>query len=143
MDVDLVPAAIAVLGVGVLIGVFLLLLVLRNRVYTVNMTRYINKHRQFFLQAKPLGFETTRIYMDPAKPPFFSWASSHTWASNMIATLNALLAATFVFLSLSSSQFLWSMVTFLVFLVIQVVLAILYLRTRENKSASQTLWGST
>ena len=52
-DVDLVPAAIAVLVVGLLLGIVFLALAVRTRTYYVITARYINHHRYFFLRNPP------------------------------------------------------------------------------------------
>ena len=76
---NLAPAAMAALGVGVLLGVVFLSLVVRNRVYFVVVARYINEHRAFFLEHRPLGFENaSRMYTNRSQPPFFNWRSSQT-----------------------------------------------------------------
>src|SRR5713226_7978150 len=85
-------AASAILLVGLLIGVFLFSLSIRNRVYYVVVTRYINEHRAFFLAKRPLGFEDkTRMYANPKQPPFFHWRSSQSLLLYVLATLNALI----------------------------------------------------
>jgi len=53
-DVDLVPAAIAVLVVGLLLGIVFLALAIRTRTYYVITARYINHPRYFFLKKPPL-----------------------------------------------------------------------------------------
>src|SRR5258706_12312959 len=68
---NLEPAAIALLMVSLLLGLFLFALTIRNRVYFVFVTRYINEHRGFFLKGQPLGFANrTRMYTNPKHPPF-------------------------------------------------------------------------
>src|ERR1700730_8470400 len=85
-------AASEILLVGLLVGIFLFSLAIRNRVYYVVVTRDINEHRAFFLAKKPLGFEDkTRMYTNPKQPPFFHWRSSQSLLLYVLATLNALI----------------------------------------------------
>lgn len=46
---DLSLPAVAVLAVGLILGLFMFALAVRNRVYFVHVARYINEQRNFFL----------------------------------------------------------------------------------------------
>src|SRR5438874_219365 len=48
--IDYSGPAVAILSLAVLFGLLFLGLVVRNRVYFVLVTRYINEHRRFFLK---------------------------------------------------------------------------------------------
>lgn len=143
--VDLLPAAIAALGVGALLGLFMFCLTIRNRVYFVIVTRYTNEHRELFLRHKPLGFENvSRMYTNPRQPPFFNWRSSHAWLSYITAALNSVLLAVLVFIALHGYTWRWSAVVlvFLILFAVQLGTAIWYLRSREAKSASRAVFGN-
>jgi len=128
-EFDLTPASVVILAVGTLFGLFMFSLTVRNRVYFVVVARYINEHRQLFLRDDPLGFKNTvHMYTDPSQPPFFSWLSSQTCLSIVIAILNSVLLATLMFMGLGGSERRLSatVVVFLLFLFVQVILAVYY-----------------
>ena len=91
--VNLRPVAIAVLAASSLLGIFMLCLTVRNRLYFVLVTRYVNEHRGHFLEGKPLGFQNRAgMYTDPTKPQFYNWRSSQLWLTSIVAVLNAAVA---------------------------------------------------
>jgi hypothetical protein len=143
--VDYRWAAGAILLVGLLIGLSLFCLAIRNRVYYVVVTRYINEHRAFFLRNRPLGFENkTRMYADPAQPPFFHWRSSQSLLLYVLSILNALI---FGVLAYMASDYLNSrhktlIVLTLAFLITELLFGISYLNSRETKSASRAVFGT-
>ncbi|MBN1505140.1 MAG: hypothetical protein JW952_08780 [Candidatus Eisenbacteria bacterium] len=137
--------ALAVTTVGLLIGIVLFALATRTRVYFVLVTRYINEHRAFFLNLRPFGFPNrTRMYTDSRQPPYFSWRSSQALLLYALALLNAGLLALGLFLALNGALH-WKPVTVLgagAMLLVQLATAVVYLLTREAKSASAAVWGS-
>lgn len=91
-SVDLTTPAIGALAVGLLLGLFMFALLVRNRVYFVQVTRYINEQRKLFLDIKPHGFENvSKMYTNPKAPGYFNARSSHSWMFYIVATLNAIL----------------------------------------------------
>ena len=139
---DLKPLAVLLLSVGFLVGVFTLLMVVRNRVYFVIVTRYINEHRSFFLSQRPLGFENaSQMFMNPDLPPFFSRNSTQSWAALLIATLNSIAVGALTFI-LSSASVGWTVVAVTSTIVLQMTLAITYLKSREDKSADVAAFGA-
>lgn len=143
-SLDLVPAAIAALIVGLLIGIFDFALTIRNRVYFVLVTRYVNEHRGFFLSRKPLGFEnSSRMYTSPHLPQYFNWRSSQLCLSWIIAALNAFLCAVTVYFALRSSSRREAATVFAFGLLLlgQVSVAVVYLNLREGKAASRAAFG--
>ena len=145
--INLLPAARSLLGMGLTIGLFFVFLLVRNRVYFVIVTRYINEHRQFFLAAQPLGFpNASRFFANPSEPPYFSWRSTQTWATFCVAVLNSAVAGALSFLCLASTPWgVWvSLLIAAVALTLQVVWVRAYLRSREKKpSASAVAFGAT
>ena len=90
--IDLTAAAYAVLCVGIVAGIVGLTLAIRNRIYFVKLGRYLNEYRELFLGQNPLGFENkSKMYDDPAFPPYLRWASTQVWLCFLIAALNSLL----------------------------------------------------
>lgn len=143
---DLSMPAVVVLAIGFLLGLFFFALVIRDRLYYVQVTRYINEQRELFFKHKPLGFENkSRMYTDPTKPPYFSPLSSQAWFTYIIAILNATLLGAMLYIVLSPSQFkcLFLVIPAAVILIalIQLIIGIAYLKTREGKTAEKAVWG--
>jgi hypothetical protein len=141
---DLSLPVIFALSVGLLIGIFMFLFIVRNRVYFVQMTRYINTQRGFFLQYRPLGFEyLSKMYANHVQPPYFNWRSSQTLLYCIIAALNSTLFGILLFIVSALSVYKWGIVTIgsLALFIIQLVVAISYLESRENKTASRAVFG--
>ena len=142
--IDYTAASVSVLTVAGIFGLMLLGLAVRNRVYFVLVTRYVNEHRRFFLREKPLGFANeSRMYPNPALPPYFSWLSSQAWLTYTLALLNsAMLTVALVLLGLSRR---WPALVYVVcglaVLTAQLVGTIAYLVSRERKSPSGAVWG--
>jgi hypothetical protein len=144
-QLDLTAASVAVLTVGLLVGLSMFYLIIRNRIYFVNVARYINEHRGFFLRDRPLGFSNdSGMYIDSAKPPFFSLMSSQIWVTHLIAVLNSLLLAVLVFI-LSDEVWRWpsTIAASVALLCAQVLLSVLYLCSREKKSAGEAVFGKS
>jgi hypothetical protein len=143
-NADFRAPALAILVVGLLLGITLLALVARNRAYFVLVTRYINEHRDFFLKDKPLGFPNqTRMYTNWTQPPYFNWRSSQALLLYSLAVLNSGLLGLGLYLLFERSSCKWWIVgvSVAVALGAQLALAIVYLRTREGNSASRAVFG--
>lgn len=140
-DIDLSPPAIAALGVGLTLGLFMFALIIRNRVYFVQVVRYVNEHRGFFLKLKPMGFENkSRMYTNPGQPPYFNWRSSHSWLCYIVSALNSFLLGVLLFILYPCA---WKIVTSgsIILFAVQLTAAVAYLKSRENKSASRAVFG--
>lgn len=139
---DLIPAIVAMLAVGLVLGLLLFSLTIRNRVYFVLVTRYINEHRRHFLSLHPLGFaNSTRMYTNPTQPPYFNWRSSQAWLSYVLAVLNATLACGFVFLIVPlQSRNTWAGIALATCALAQVASSVIYLRSREGRSAAKAVF---
>ena len=138
---DLSAPAIAAIVVGLILGLFMFALTVRNRVYFVQVVRYINEQRGFFFQFKPMGFEDkVKMYVNHKQPPYFNWRSSHSWLCYIISTLNSILLGVLLYILYPCS---WRIVIAgsLLLFIIQMSIAIAYLKTRENKSASKAVFG--
>ena len=143
-NIDLIPAAMGVLGAGLALGLLLYSLAVCNRVYYVLVCRYINEHRKLFLETKPLGFENiSGMYMSPAMPPYFNWRSWQSWLFYTIASLNSLLASLLILYSLGGCSWRWVLtVTFgIIAGLLQIGLGIAYLKSREGKGGSEGVFG--
>ena len=143
-NIDLIPAAMGVLGAGLALGLLLYSLAVCNRVYYVLVCRYINEHRKLFLETKPLGFENiSGMYMSPAMPPYFNWRSWQSWLFYTIASLNSLLASLLILYALGGCSWRWVLpVTFgIIAALLQIGLGIAYLKSREGKGGSEGVFG--
>lgn len=138
---DLSSPAIAAVVIGLMLGLFMFALTVRNRVYFVQVVRYVNEQRGFFLKYNPLGFENkSKMYTNHEHPPYFNWRSSHSWLCYIVATLNTtLLGVLFYILYPCTWGFLISGCSTL--FILQLIIAITYLKSRENKSASISVFG--
>ena len=143
-DINLNCAIIASLLVGLILGLFMLALTTRNRVYFVQVTRYINEQRELFYRYKPIGFENkAKMYTNCNQPPFYNWRSSQAWFMNIIALLNSTLLSVLLFIALKGNPhklFIIIVGSFFLFIV-QLIINIIYLKSRENKSASIAVFG--
>jgi hypothetical protein len=139
-SIDYKAPAVGILSAGLLLGLCMTALLVRNRAYFVFVTRYINEHRGFYLARKPLGFENrTQMYTNPDLPPFFNWRSSQTLLLVVLSGLNSFLVGTIIFLW--SGDWLWVLGIAAMFWVGQIIFAVSYLKSRENKSASRAIFG--
>lgn len=132
---------IAALIVGLIIGLLMFALVVRNRAYFVQVARYINEQRNFFLKIRPMGFENkSGMYTDYNRPSYFNWRSSHSWLGYIFAALNASLLGGLLYIFFSGR---WGTVIIgsLMLFILQLVIPVVYLRTRENKTASKAIFG--
>lgn len=138
---DLSLPAIAAITVGLILGLFMYALVIRNRVYFVQVARYINEHRGFFLKFNPMGFENkSKMYVNHGQPPYFNWRSSHSWLCYIVAALNSILLAVLLYIGFPCA---WKIVVAgsLILFGTQLAIAVAYLKSRENKSASKAVFG--
>ena len=143
-NIDLIPAAMVVLGVGLVLGLQIYVLTVRNRVYYVVVCRYINEHRKLFLKAAPLGFENiSGMYVNPRLPPYFDWLSWQSWLCYIIASLNALLAGLLIYYALDEAFLRYALAVTLgmITIVLQIGLGIKYLKSREDKGGSKGVFG--
>jgi hypothetical protein len=121
----------------------MLALVIRNRVYFVFVTRYVNEHRGFFLNRKPLGFENRAgMYTNFQQPPFFNWRSSQDLLMYALALLNSFLLGTALFVLESPfPHWICCGISAAVMFCVQLAVPIIYLLTRERKTASKAVFG--
>ena len=135
----MVPVAIAVLGTGVMVGLAMFVLIVRERVYFVIVARYINEHRRFFLSKRPLGFQNlTGMYTRPDSPQFFNWRASDSFFVYIIGVLNSVLTGSLAAILISV---FWGVAIGVFAFVGQIGLAIGYLVTRNKKTADESVFG--
>jgi len=138
--VNFVLPAGAIILVGMIVGVVVFSLVIRNRIYFVVVARYVNELRGHFLHVKPLGFENkTGMYTDWRRPPYFDVWSSQLLTSYMIGFFNAVLLG--VLLYLAKLAWGWIVVLSVALLVLQIGFASWYLRRRDGESGEQAVFG--
>jgi len=139
---DFTLPAIVALAVGLLLGLFMFALSVRTRVYFVQVARYINEQRGFFFQFfVPLGFSNkSDMYTKPDQPPYFNWKSSQAWFTYIIAGLNSTLLGVLLFISFPGKNkwcYLWFCA--LLLFIVQLIFAIIFLKSRENKNTSESV----
>ncbi|WP_418790351.1 hypothetical protein [Phosphitispora sp. TUW77] len=142
--IDLRLAGVSAIAVAIVLGLFLLGVAVRNRIYFVQVTRYINEQRRLFVVYKPLGFQNcSGMYTDPKLPPYFDWRSSQSWITYTVATLNSILFGVFLYLYLPSNPYrkFYIIISGSILLVIQLFVCIRYLMTREKKNADGAVFG--
>lgn len=143
-NMDLTLPALTAISADLLLGLFMFALVIRNRVYFVKVTHYINEQRDMFFKFKPLGFgNKSGMYTNHLQPPFFNWCSSQICFAYIIAILNSTLLGVLLFIGFDSNCYKWLIVVIsgLTLFIIQLAIAILYLKSRENKSAAGAVFG--
>lgn len=141
-NTDLRSLASIILLVGLPVGLLLFLIAVRNRVYFVRVTRYINEIRGIFIKYKPMGFENeSQNYIDydkPDKPAFFNPYSSQLMFCHIIAFLNSVLLGVFLFMYIGKVNLI--LVCICVFLCgIQVIGEIIFLKSHDKKSADRSV----
>lgn len=127
--------AIAALSVGLVLGLSMFALAIRNRVYYVKVVRYINEQRGLFFKYKPLGFvNKSTMYTNHTQPPFFKWHSSQTWLAYIIAFLNSTLFGVLLFIIFVSNYYKWLIVgvSCIALFNIQLWVTVLYLKSQEK-----------
>ena len=141
-NTDLRIFASIILFVGLPIGLLLFWIAVRNRVYFVRVTRYINEIRGIFLKYKPMGFENkSQNYIDydkPDKPAFFNPYSSQLMLCHIVAFLNSVLLGVFLFIYIGKVDL--TLVCICVFVFgIHVIGEIIFLKSHDKKSADRSV----
>jgi hypothetical protein len=134
-SIDFSSAAIASLFVGLVIGLFIFGVIIRNRDYFVRVARYVNEQREFYFKYKPVAFQNkSAMFTDCSLPAYWNWRSSQSWLGYISAALNATVLAVIIYIICPGE---WGTLTILGsgLFIIQIILAIIYLVTRENKSS--------
>jgi len=135
-EVDLRGLASIIVLIGLIIGLFLFWIIVRNRVYFVRVTHYINEIRGTFLECKPMGFENkSQMYTDWKQPAFYNRYSSQLLFCYMVAFLNAILLGAFLYMYMGDrcGKVLIILCPSVLFLGMQVIGGILYLKSFDNK----------
>jgi hypothetical protein len=136
--IELNGIATIILGIGLIVGLFMFGLAVRNRIYFVKVTRYVNEIRDCFLKESPMGFENkTEMYRDWHKPAFYNWHSSQVWFSYMVGLLNSVLLAALIYMNVECSfgwRFLAVTLGALGLFGAQVVTEVVYLKQQDRKS---------
>lgn len=136
-DIDYSLPAASLLLIGSLIGICLFALVVRNRVYFVIVTRYVNEHRGHFLGKEPLDLKIqTPIYRKSNQPSYFNWLSSQSLLLYVLAVLNSMLLGLGLFLLFDSFLLIgWLAFTAsLILLSLQLIFAIRHLKSHGSKA---------
>ncbi|AKB56851.1 hypothetical protein [Methanosarcina barkeri] len=140
-QINLTHPLIAAISIGLIFGTFMFLTAIRNRVYFVHVARYVNEQRNFFLKFKPMGFENKcEMYTNHEQPPHYNWKSSQFLLCGIISTFNSILFSILLYFIYPGA---WNIVIlgFLVLFSMQLISAAIYLKSKENKSASKSIFG--
>jgi hypothetical protein len=137
-----VEPVLAILCVGLLFGFFTLALATRNRVYFVQMARFLNEQRALFFKFRPLGFSNrSGMYTNPKRPTFFNWRSSQAWYSYLICGLNGAMVGLVLHILFKQLIPIWIAGLSLCVFVLQLSIAVAYLVSRERKSGHEAVFG--
>ena len=133
------PVSVCLIG-AMAFGIFMLMLTVRNRVYFVHVTRYINEIRCVFINLDSSVFKNiSGMYTNLSQPPFFNWLSSQSFFLYLISSINSGLVGTVAYIN--ESCITGSIILGIVGLILQLLISIIYLKTREGKSASKSVFG--
>jgi hypothetical protein len=141
---DFSTAILVTFFVALLFGFFMYMVILRNRMYFVQVARYVNEIRNTFLENKPMGFENkSKMFTNCKQPPFFNRQSSTAYLMYSIASINSILCGAIIYILFSKASCLWcrSIAGVIILLVLQLLFGIRYLKNREGKSASSSVFG--
>lgn len=140
LGIDLQGALIVGLSIALLFGLFLLPTVIRNRVYFVVCMRYINEQRKYFLENNAIGFPNqVRMYSNYKNPPYFNYFSSQSGWIYLHTLLNTALLGIIYYIA--EFPLAVNVVVCVFVLILQLVLAITYLTSREGKSVGEAVFG--
>ncbi len=128
------------------IGIVVLTLMVRNRVYFVVMARQVNSLRNYFLNNIEKDFiKYNKCYTDPHYPPAFNLSSTYTLLFFFIAILNAGLggAGSYLIIKYFTAAggglgWIISLVIAILILIAQVVLVAYYLRKSDSLQLIRT-----
>jgi hydroxymethylpyrimidine pyrophosphatase-like HAD family hydrolase len=91
----LIPTILSVCYIFSLLASFL---IARNRVYYAKVARYINEHRKFSLDIKPLGFlNSSEFYTTLDFPPAFDKWSTHLVSLYVLQLISAIILGCILF----------------------------------------------
>lgn len=131
-------ACLGALIVAIALGLCLYGIIVRNRVYFVIVTRYINEHRGFFLETRPLGFNNeSGIYVEWQKVPYFNPMGSQSFFMYITCFLNGIIIGLISYLLLNNqvcllTHFIVGIISFFLLL----TLTIIYLKSKEGKKGA-------
>jgi hypothetical protein len=88
----------SILGICYIFSLLASFLIARNRVYYAKVARYINEHRNFSLEIKPLGFSnSTEFYTALNFPPAFDKWSTHLVSLYVLQLISAIIFGCILF----------------------------------------------
>lgn len=132
---------------GFCIGVIIVIMIMKTRLYFVVVARYANNLRKFFLekQDKALnpGFKNeSHMWADPKIPHYaFSLNSAHTWILIIPIILNAIVFSVLIYLMFMSNVSIVPItaVVFIIIMAIQIIPLKLYPNSKNVKKTLQIL----
>lgn len=119
------------LMLATLVGLLLLLLSVRNRVYFVRVARHVNSIRKFFKDNMEVKFDFGNMYLDPQCPKYFNWLSTYSLTFYLISFINAVMfSVAYCSVIADTIQVDWR--TLVIAFLVQVVSVISYLMHQER-----------
>ncbi len=130
--INLVMPGVAILVVGLVIGIFMLAIIVRTRAYFVHIARYINEQRHLYLRNQPMGFNNkSRMYTDSMKPLYFDWRSSQFGYIIIISLFNSVLVGVLFYIIAVGLGYI--VVATSIVLVVEILVARGYLISKDKQ----------
>lgn len=124
------------LFVGFCIGVLLVIMIMKTRMFFVVVARYVNTLREFFLAKQNYGFvNKSKMWVGPDIPNFgFSINSAHTWLLLIPVVLNSVVFSVLIFLFIKSmdNALFFTVITFIGMNIVQIVPMRWYATSKMN-----------
>lgn len=87
-----------IFGISYVFSILASFLISRNRVYFSKVAKYLNEHRSFSLNVRPLGFENkTNFYTNTSFPPAYDAWSTHLVSLYVIQFISAIIFSAMLF----------------------------------------------
>lgn len=129
--VDLLLPCISIITLALILGLFTLLLITKNRIYFVKNARYLNVTRDYFTKHEDVPDSLKVFYTDPKKPKYFDYTSSQLVLLYFISISNSfLLFSLFYFLGFSLTL---GLVLCIIFLSLQFFYVLFVLEKEEKE----------
>lgn len=90
-NVDLLIPCVSIISIALILGLFALLLITKNRIYFVKNARYLNSIRKHFTDNEEVTSFIEVFYIDPRLPKYFDFTSSQLLLIYFISISNSFL----------------------------------------------------
>lgn len=128
------------------VGIVILTFQVRNRIYYVGVTRYINENRAFFLSSQSLGFKNeVGMITDKTKPKFFNVFSTQSVFMYLTAAFNSIVLMAGFHFAYSGDRIYkihwFEFLCFIILTIIQIVMCIIILKRKESLKIDKAIFG--